>query len=624
MSTELTQGEISQELGSEGLIITPSAANAIIDAEAPEIAIIEAIVEQNDSGSTIDKPAVEEAIDTADSSIESESEDEEPTEDEGVSETESDNQETVNEQEPAENHDEKESEESDDEGEDLEDDEETTPDVEELEDKSEERSRKEDFEEMQQPGLDPVDGKVIDPGAALEQLENTVTETKDAAQVINRKDTLEDRYPEWCDIMFNRELPEVEPRVGVAEEYSIEGDITGKSRGTGDFEDFQQLFADRHDRLSKLLSKRTGNVYHVSDIQPRRHGGEGLTVVGLVWDTFTSNNGNYFIELEDPKTNDTLRTVFTNEDMKDVFEQVVPDEAIAIRGQLSDDGGILFGDDEVRRGRPPIMFPDIPRSKSRDGPDKKTEAVLVSDVHMGAEEFYPEYWNKFVDWVRTTPTVEYIFVAGDLVEGIGVYPNQDEELEVVDIHDQYAMTARMLEQLPDDITVFASVGNHDTVRLAEPQPSLGDEFTKYFGDNVKFVGNPVTVNADGVNILMYHGMSIHALAEVIPGLDAEEPIGVMEVMLQKRHVAPVYGKNVRLAGEEEDYLVIETVPDVLHCGHVHKWGTGEYNGVKLINTATWQGQTSFQKSKGIEPDVGCWGVLDLSTKNIEKYTVDDV
>lgn len=632
MSEEFNIMDVSKELGNLGLMVNPNAAEFIIQSDISTDVIIDSIAKSDDLGSTIDIESVENIINSIDDNSDTEKTDvkteNEKSDEKSESKISDDELNSLLDDNNEENElDDKfksdviefsntDSDTQDNDANDIEDD---------LTEESERPSRQEEYLDENEDEIDEfVNSEFMNPEQSLYQLENVIEEKEEEVAIVNRKETLNERYPEWCDIMFNRELPDSKPRVGVTTGYTVEGDITGESRGTGDFEDFRQIFKDRHDRLTKLLSKRAGNVYKVSDIDKRAHGGKNVTVVGLVWSKFVSNNGNYFIELEDPKSNETLRTVFTDESMKDVFEQVVPDEAIAIRGTLSDDGGIIFGDSEMRKGRPPIMFPDVPRKRSFDGPEKTTKAALISDIHVGADEFFPEYWNKFVDWVRQTPTIEYVIVAGDLVEGIGVFPNQDEELTIIDIYDQYAMTGKMFDQLPDDVKIITSVGNHDTVRLAEPQPTLAEEFTKYFSENVDFVGNPVNVNIDGANILIYHGMSINALAEVVPGADADVPTEVMKLMLQKRHVAPVYGKNVRLAGEEKDYLIIDTVPDLLHCGHVHKYGQDKYNGINLVNTATWQGQTSFQKSKGIEPDVGYWATVDLSNMDVEKYTVDDL
>ena len=595
------------------MFILPEAAEHILEEDNPS-ETIEKLVEDLESGTTVDRSTVESVVQESsstgdsdgESDSESDSEDEQtsdqeekdPDEEFDTSIEESENKETVDEEKPSNEEDET--------------------------DNRQETDAIKAVDSVSTEGLDGeiVEGDVISPSEAFEKIKNKKKSTKDADQVINRKETLDERFPEWCETMFKRELPESEGRIDISSDYSIKGDITGQSRGQGEFDDFRKLFEDRYEKMVNLLDQRVGGARRVGDIHPRRHGGEQLTVVGLVWSKNVSRNGNYFIDLEDPSTNELLTVGWTDDSIKDTFEQVMEDEVIAIRGNLADDGDIMWGDDEVERGRPPIMFPDIPRRKNRDGPSRPVKAAMISDIHVGANEFYPKYWNEFVDWIRSDPTVKYLFVAGDLVEGVGVYPDQDEELHVLDIHDQYAMVGRMFEQIPDDVQIFASVGNHDTVRLAEPQPTLPEKFRQYFPENTEFVGNPVTVEVNNIRVLMYHGMSINAISEAIPEFDPAEPIPIMETMLKKRHVAPVYGKNVRLAPEEKDYLVIEDVPDVLHCGHVHKYGQETYNGVQMINTATWQGQTAFQKSKGIEPEVGYWSVIDLSTLDTEERKVD--
>ncbi len=610
MSEEFTISDISKELGKSGLMIKPNAAKYIINSSVKTEEVLNSILQSENS--TIDIDTVKNVIEDIQESTQNDTNNDELEQsidsENNISKNSSQEKNTENISKTNINEDDSKTQ---------------TKNNQSIE--SNRKSRQKEFNEEKEKieNEDNIDSEFINPKQALQQLEKSITKTDEIEDKGDRKDLLSKRYPEWYETMFDRKLPDSQKRVNATEGYTVNGDITGESRGTGDFEDFRQIFKDRHERLTKILSNRAGGVYRVSDINAQTHGGKNIIVTGLVWDTFVSNNGNYFVELEDPKTNETLRTVFTDEDMKETFEQIVSDEVIAICGQLSDDGGIVFGNSEIKQGKPPIMFPDIPRRHKHNGPDETIHAALISDIHVGADEFFPEYWNQFVDWVRETPTVEYVIVAGDLVEGIGVFPDQDEELTIVDIYDQYAMTGKMFEQLPDDVQIITSVGNHDTVRLAEPQPTLAEEFTKYFPDNVDFVGNPVNLNIDGSNILVYHGMSIHALAESVPGIDSNIPTEAMKLMLQKRHVAPIYGKNVRLAGEEKDYLVIDTIPDLLHCGHVHKYDQDKYKGVQMVNTATWQGQTSFQKSKGIEPDVGYWATVNLSNMSIKKYSVDN-
>lgn len=470
-----------------------------------------------------------------------------------------------------------------------------------------------------------IDNKneTINPKEAFDSINIQETQSKSVEELVNRRETIGRRYPEIIDEIFNRDIPTSQDRIYTNSDYSIYGDISGNSRGQGEFDDFVSLFNDRYQKLIKILRNRVPSLYDITDINPRSHGGDEIVIGGLVASKFVSKNQNYFIDIETPDTNELVSVGWTDDSIKDLFESVVSDEVVAIRGNLDDSGDIIWGDSEVKKGRPPIMFPDIPRrTSSEPSTDKDIRCAMISDIHIGSKEFRPDKWNKFVDWVRGNPKVKYIFVAGDIVEGIGVYPGQKEELSVTDIKDQYALAAEMLSQIPEDTTIICSVGNHDTVRLAEPQPKLPDKFRQFFDSNVVFTGNPVTVELHGRSIMMYHGMSIYDVSESIPGLSPEDPIPVMEELLKKRHLSPIYGQNVRLSPEEQDYLVIDEIPDLLHSGHVHKYGEGSYQGVKIINTATWQDQTDFQKSKGISPDCGYWSVLNLSNMNIEKHYAD--
>jgi len=392
-------------------------------------------------------------------------------------------------------------------------------------------------------------------------------------------------------------------RTRAPSEVEVTNDITGESTCTGEYADFVGYFRDRFDRLSDPLRSR---------IQPRSidsaaSGGKDVSLVGMVNDvrTTSSDRDNRLVEIEDPTGE--IRLLLSDE-LVDVAERLVVDEVIGVEGRLSDDGGLVFVDD--------VQFPEVPPRREPSTASRDAKAVLISDIHVGSETFVRDHWELFADWIARQGDVEYLLVGGDLVEGVGVYPGQDDELTTVDIHEQYAECAEMFAALPDDIEILTITGNHDSVRLAEPQPALDDRFHGPFGDNVSFHGNPSVVTVEGVDVLMYHGMSLNPFAESVPGVEIESPETAMVEMLRKRHLAPMYG-DVRLAPEKEDYLVIDEPPDVLHTGHTHTVGAERYRNVLTVNTGAWQAQTPYQKSMNIQPDVGYAAVLDLSSLELE-------
>ena len=130
-----------------------------------------------------------------------------------------------------------------------------------------------------------------------------------------------------------------------------------------------------------------------------------------------------------------------------------------------------------------------------------------------------------------------------MVDGIGVYPGQENELTIANIYEQYDVLGSMLSDLPSGMVIVVSPGNHDVVRAAEPQPGIPPEFTGKFPKNCMFVENPALVSLQGVMVQMYHGRSIDDLISLIPGAKYEDATPIMAGMLQRRHLAPTYGKR---------------------------------------------------------------------------------
>jgi DNA polymerase II small subunit len=245
---------------------------------------------------------------------------------------------------------------------------------------------------------------------------------------------------------------------------------------------------------------------------------------------------------------------------------------------------------------------------------------------VGSKYFLEDAWQRFAAWINEEeedPTgmasrVKYVVIAGDVVDGIGIYPGQEGDLAIKDIYDQYEAAAKYLNCLKKGVSLIISPGNHDIVRQAEPQPALPESVQRFFKGDVHFVGNPTWVTLGGVPILVYHGRSIDDLVLRIPGLSYHAPEKAMIEMLKRRHLSPVYGSRVSIAPEHEDHYVISHPPAILHCGHVHTVGITRYKGVAVINSGTWQSQTDFQKKMNIQPNPAVVPIVDLATMKVRK------
>ena len=392
-----------------------------------------------------------------------------------------------------------------------------------------------------------------------------------------------------------------EQKTNVEYDFKIIQDTSKKSYTSGELENLISYFKSRYEKLAKILSRRPDlrNYTKIADIDD---GMDSLSLILMVREIRSSKNGHKIVEFEDDTGNISILFSNKNEELFAEAEKLVRDEVVGVIANKSSDAGFAFGQEIINPG---VL--SIPKKEMDFG------IVFLSDVHIGSLTFLEDAFQRFIDWInceagdeeqrRVAEDVKYLIIGGDIVDGIGVYPNQDKELAIKDITEQYNEAARFLGNIRSDIKIIIAPGNHDASRVAEPQPAVPEEYAKalYELDNVEFISNPGVVSLDGINVLIYHGRSFDDLVMAIKSFEYEKSDEIMVELLQKRHLAPIYGERTPLASELEDYLVIDEVPDVFHTGHIHINSYKKYKGVHLINSGTFQTQTEFQKIYNINP-----------------------
>jgi DNA polymerase II small subunit len=271
-----------------------------------------------------------------------------------------------------------------------------------------------------------------------------------------------------------------------------------------------------------------------------------------------------------------------------------------------------------------IILPDVAQ-KPQHKASVPIHAVLTSDMHVGSTKFQRDSFNRFILWLdgkygdekmkEIASNVKYVLVAGDIVDGIGVYPNQVRELAVKDIYSQYRLAAKLIEQIPDYVEVIIIPGNHDAPPKALPQPAISGVFLEKLQEAraVHSLGNPSFVSIHDVEVLLYHGRSLDDVLSTIPGMSFNHPEKGMRSLLQCRHLAPIYGGKTMLSPENRDPLIIEHVPDIFHSGHIHVLGYSNYRGVLIMNSGAWQTQTEYMQRLGLVPTPGKVPVVNLQT-----------
>jgi DNA polymerase II small subunit len=271
-----------------------------------------------------------------------------------------------------------------------------------------------------------------------------------------------------------------------------------------------------------------------------------------------------------------------------------------------------------------IILPNIAQ-KSHSKAPVPLQAVLTSDMHIGSKKFNRSAFNRFLLWLNgkygdaqmreLASHVKYVLIAGDVVDGIGVYPNQIKELAIRDVYKQYRLAAKFIEQIPDYIEVIIIPGNHDAPRKALPQPAISNTYLETLQESRKVhsLGNPTSLSLHSVEVLLFHGRSLDDILSTVPEMNYNHPEKAMQLLLESRHLAPVYGEKTPLSPESKDLLVIERVPDIFHAGHVHVLGHSNYRGVLIVNSGGWQEQTEYMRRNGVSPTPGKVPVVNLQT-----------
>ena len=398
------------------------------------------------------------------------------------------------------------------------------------------------------------------------------------------------------------------------DKYKVLKDTSNKSYTSGEIGNLIEYFQNRYKKLSGILSKRP-ELRTWQKINEITENQTDLNLIVMITDIRSTKNGHYLIEVEDDTGSLPILVSKDNDELLRAAKNLMKDEVIGViaqkrAGQSENQLAICQN----------LIDPGVPRM-----PRKEVDfgTVFTSDIHIGSVTFLEDAFVRFTRWLNgdfgneqqreMANNVKYMIVGGDIVDGIGVYPNQDKELAIKDITAQYDEAARLLGDIRSDIKIIITPGNHDASRVAEPQPAVPEKYAKslYKLNNVEFLSNPSMVSLDGLEVLIYHGRGIDDMVMGSNDFSHERNDLVMKEFLNKRHLAPLYGERTPLASELEDHLVIDRVPDVLHTGHVHINTYTNHHGIHCINSGTFQTQTEFQKIYNIVPTPAEVPIIDV-------------
>jgi len=419
-------------------------------------------------------------------------------------------------------------------------------------------------------------------------------------------------------------ISHTKPNVTVLQNYTKE--VPKKS-----VQDFVKYFHARYKKMNRLLQQRGGlqNLTSIARLQGKQDN-DKVSLIAYVIDIQTTKNEHLILTLEDDTGRMNAIISKDKEDVINTAKDIVVDQVLGFTGTSAKN--TVFIDS--------IVIPDIPLTHEFKKSDEDAHIAIISDIHVGSDLFLEDEFKQFLTWIRGESGTEkqreqaaktkYVIVAGDMVDGVGIYPKQNEELTIPDIYDQYEKVAELLEQIPQDKTIIMIPGNHDAGRLSEPQLPLNPEWAPrlYQLPNLISLSNPcivrihTTPKTPGFDFLIYHGYSYDYYGDMVEsirtsGKNISERVGmIMEYLLKQRHLAPSHGSTLYVPDKEDDPLIIERVPDFFVSGHIHKVAIRQYRGINLISSSCWQAKTPFQEKVGHEPEPCKVPLINLKTREI--------
>ena len=394
--------------------------------------------------------------------------------------------------------------------------------------------------------------------------------------------------------------------------------------------DFVRHFRNRFSVLRSILQSRIelDNLVSINKI----FGRQNVSIIGMVCGKRVTKNKNIILELED-LTGKISVLANMNKEVYETAKNVLLDDVIAVKG--TGDREIIFVNN--------IFYPDA-KINEKIKLDREEYAAFSSDFHVGSKMFLEENLLRFIDWLngdsgderqrQEALKVKYLFLCGDNIDGVGVYPGQEALLNIKDIKQQYKKLAEILNKIRKDVTIVMCPGQHDGVRIAEPQPVLSKEYAAplFELENLILVSNPALVEVAndfgrGIRVLMYHGASFHFLISEIESLRIarahDNPAKVVKEVLKRRHLASFHSSVSYNPNGVEDQLVIKEIPDIIATGDLHRPEIDVYNNILIIASSCWQSITPFEEKVGNHPDPCKVPLINLKTRQIKILDFSD-
>ncbi len=216
---------------------------------------------------------------------------------------------------------------------------------------------------------------------------------------------------------------------------------------------------------------------------------------------------------------------------------------------------------------------------------KEIDFGIASDLHFGSKAVQITALNEFCETCRQLG-IKYIFVPGDVVAGLRVYPGQEYDLYA---HSAEEQAESVLANLPSGFTWFIMGGNHDYA------------FMKNGGHNII---NAIAAQRDDIVACGFDMADVEIMQNV--HLRMWHPKGgipyALSYRLQKGIEQIAQQELKHISNGSKDKPSIKFVA----AGHLHTSFYGRFGDITGFQSGAFEGTTNYLKRLGLNPSIGGW------------------
>ena len=250
---------------------------------------------------------------------------------------------------------------------------------------------------------------------------------------------------------------------------------------------YNALFSSRFNKLKRIISERPESkmLKSIAVVKSAKLEND-VYVCGLVTARNAERNITKLV-LEDPSG--SFEGIIFDEELQKSAGTLLLDQFVMVRVTSAKNSGLMIKD---------LIMPDLPDQKINKS-ESEVFAVFLSDLHIGSKYFMEDELTEFVKWISSPDPVakkiRFVLIGGDMVDGVGIYPNQNKELVCQTIEEQLQKAEELLDKIPKNVKIVIMPGNHDPGRRALPQPAIPQKYNSglWNKENVEMVGNPALV-----------------------------------------------------------------------------------------------------------------------------------